>query len=120
MLKFKSESSDISEVQILDYKNVNLDFYLKNQRLIFAQIDARDEKYKKYRIDIIKSLTYELAIQQTHKVIKNVFFIPWYYDREPDPIEGETETNLDIQGKGIYVVKGNFFMIQQIYLEESL
>ena len=122
VLKFKSESYEIWEVQILDYKNVNLDFYLNHQRLIFDQIDAKEEKYKKYKFDIIKSLTYEFALQQTPNVhvVDNVFFIPWYYDREPKPIFGETEANLDIQGKGIHVVKGNFFLLQKKYLEESL
>jgi hypothetical protein len=123
LVLLKGKHKGICEVQIFDYKDVSLDFYLTNQNLKFDLIDPTDPKYKKYKIDIIKSLTYEFALQQERhhvKVVDNVFFIPWwYYDRKPHPIYGETELK-DIQGKGIDVIKGNFFMIQQIYLEESL
>ena len=74
---------------------------------------------KNIAVDVIKSLTYEFALQQTHTVSLNVFFIPWYYATEPQshPL-GESESNLDI--KGIKVFKANFFLLQKIYLEESL
>ncbi|MEG5067481.1 hypothetical protein QUB33_28265 [Microcoleus sp. B3-A4] len=65
---------------------------------------------------IIKQLTYEFALQQTHTVAESVFFIPWYYTAEPEPEPlGETEQSLDI--KGIQIFKANFFLIQKLYLE---
>jgi hypothetical protein len=101
-----------AHLQIVDYKNVSLDFYYENYKL------PLEKTAEKYRLDLIKSLTYEFAIQQTHTVSANIFFIPWYYAAEPQPPLGETEPNLDI--KGIKVFKANFFVMQKIYLEESL
>jgi hypothetical protein len=107
------KSSGVWGVTILDYKDVPLDFYKNPSSL-------SPKSMQKYKNDTIKQLTYEFAIQQTHEVIKNGFLIPWYYHTEPDPILelGEDEPNLDVQG--IHVVKGNFFLFQKIYLEESL
>ncbi len=98
-------------LEIIDYKDVPLEFYLNPSNL--------PKEQKKYQDDIIKQLTYELALQQTHKISKNLFFIPYYYESPPinDPL-GEVESSLDI--KGIRVFKANFFLIQSEYLQEKL
>jgi hypothetical protein len=101
-------------LEIVDYKNVSIDFYSKN----FKRSLALEKVEEKYRLDLIKSLTYEFALQQTHTVSKNRFFIPYYYATEPQDPLGEIDPNLDIQG--IKVFKANFFAIQKIYLEENL
>jgi hypothetical protein len=98
-------------VEIIDYKNVPLEFY-KN-------VTLSPKSAHKYRDDIRKQLTYELALQQTHTVSANKLFIPYYYDLAPknEPI-GEIDPNIDM--KGIKVFKANFLLIQKTYLEESL
>lgn len=104
-------NSQLRGVEIIDYKDVPLEFYT-NPRL--------SRKYeKKYRDDKIKQLTYELALQQTHTVSANKFFIPYYYKLEPTPdLLGEIASDIDI--KGIKVFKANFFHILKTYLEDSL
>ena len=94
----------------MDYKDVPLDFYLNPS--------SSSKSANKYKNDIIKQLTYEFALQQTHTVAESVFFIPWYYTAEPEPEPlGETQQSLDI--KGIKIFKANFFIIQKLYLENS-
>lgn len=98
-------------LQIFDYKDVPLSFYINPL--------SSPKSANKYRNDTIKQLTYEFALQQTHTVSANVFFIPWYYKTEPQiNTLGETEPSLKIQG--IKVFKANFFQIQKIYIEETL
>lgn len=92
-----------NKVRIIDYKYVDLNFYGK--------------KSNKLRDDIIKQLTYELAIQQTHVVHESWFFIPYFYVEIPKSGvwgEKEEELSLDIR---INIFKANFSLIQNIYLE---
>ncbi|MCC5618575.1 LlaJI family restriction endonuclease [Nostoc sp. CHAB 5836] len=109
-LVLKNDSENEIELRIVDYKDVPIDFYYKNFKL---PLDKADNKY---RNDIIKQLTYELALQQTHKVSINIFFIPYYYKNFGSL--GEVESDLNI--KGIKVFKANFMFIQEIYLNEKL
>ena len=99
-------------LRIIDYKDVPLEFYLNHSNL-------SPKEQNKYKHDIIKQLTYELALQQTHTVSENLFFLPYYYESPPinEPL-GEVESSLDI--KGIRVFKANFFLIQSEYLQENL
>jgi hypothetical protein len=107
--KFKKTFS----LKIIDYKDVPLEFYIKPS--------SSPKSAKKYRDDLIKQLTYELALQQTHIVSANQFFIPYYYKSHPnsDPL-GEIEIEPKLNGKGISLFKANFLLIQQTYLEENL
>jgi hypothetical protein len=74
---------------------------------------------KKYEEDIIKQLTYELALQKEHTVSVSQFFIPYYYEAVPNPDAlGEIEPKLDL--KGIKIFKANFLLIQKTYLEANL
>lgn len=109
-LILKLETKNGFKLRILDYKDVPLDFYLNPS--------SPPKSANKYKNDIIKQLTYEFSLQQTHTVAESIFFIPWYYaaEPEPDPL-GETEQNLDI--KGIKIFKANFLIIQKLYLENS-
>ncbi len=109
-LVFKSESDKGIELSIVDYKDVTIDFYYRNFKLPLYKSD------KKYRSDIIKQLTYELALQQTHNILNNIFLIPYYY--KDFAKSGELEPDFNI--KGIKIFKANFTLIQQIYLNESL
>lgn len=98
-------------LRIIDYKDVPLEFYLNPSN------DPKEKK--KYQDDIIKQLTYELALQQTHTVSQNLFWLPYYYQSPiNDSFLGEVESSLDIQG--IRVFKANFFLIQSEYLQEKL
>ncbi len=109
-LVLKFETKNGFKLKIFDYKDVPLDFYLNPS--------SSPKSANKYKNDIIKQLTYEFALQQTHTVAESVFFIPWYYTAEPEPEPlGETEQSLDI--KGIKIFKANFFIIQKLYLENS-
>ena len=98
---------------IIDYKNVPLDFYVNPKK--------SDKSANKYRYDIIKQLTYELGIQQNYLVSENQFFIPYYYESNPNsnPL-GEIEREPKLNVKGISLFKANFLLIQQTYLEENL
>ena len=98
-------------LRIIDYKDVPVEFYLNPSN------DPKEKK--KYKHDLIKQLTYELALQQTHTVSQNLFWLPYYY-KSPinDSFLGEVESSLDIQG--IRVFKANFFLIQSEYLQEKL
>ncbi|WP_337884489.1 LlaJI family restriction endonuclease [Fischerella thermalis] len=99
------------QIEIIDYKDVPLEFY-------FNPSNLSPKEHNKYRHDVIKQLTYELAIQQTHPVSRNIFFIPYYYESAPvNNHLGQIETSLDI--KGIRVFKANFFLIQDEYLQEN-
>jgi hypothetical protein len=98
-------------LRIIDYKDVPLEFYLNHSNL-------SPKEQNKYKHDIIKQLTYELALQQTHTVSENLFFLPYYYESPPINELGEVESSLDI--KGIRVFKANFFLIQSEYLQENL
>lgn len=111
-LVLKSDSEDSCNLHIIDYKDVPIDFYNKNLNLPIEEADD------KYRIDIIKQLTYELALQQTHKVKvqENWFVIPHYNRNDNIQIEFQ-DTNIKI--KGIKVVKANFFLVQKVYLDNN-
>jgi hypothetical protein len=98
-------------LRIIDYKDVPLEFYLNPSNL-------SPKEQNKYKHDIIKQLTYELALQQTHTVSENLFFLPYYYESPPINDLGEVDPSLDI--KGIRVFKANFFLIQSEYLQENL
>ncbi|BAT57013.1 unknown protein (plasmid) [Nostoc sp. NIES-3756] len=100
------------KVRIIDYKDVPLEFYVDENI-------APNSSSKKYNDDIIKQLTYELALQQTHTVSSNWFFIPYYYEETPSP-NPLGEIAFKIKKCGIDVFKANFFLIQQIYLEENV
>ncbi|MEA5625255.1 LlaJI family restriction endonuclease [Nostoc sp. UHCC 0251] len=97
-------------IKIIDYKNVPLEFY-KNKQL-------SPKSAKKYRDDLVKQLTYEYALQKTHNISANEFFIPYYYDVVPSEPLGELEPELNL--KGITVFRANFSLIQTIYLEDKL
>ncbi|MCP2731887.1 hypothetical protein [Limnofasciculus baicalensis] len=99
------------EIKIIDYKDVALEFY--------TNPSSSQKSANKYKDDIIKQLTYELAIQQTHTIYDNQFFIPYYYKLDTNPeFLGEIEPNLNL--KGIKIFKANFLLIQKTYLEENL
>lgn len=105
-------SSDLPVViKIIDYKNVSIDLYYNNKDKPIENAEA------KYREDIVKQLTYELALQQYYYyyiVEENIFFIPYFYDREVNPdFEGEFD-KLEING--IKIFKADFYLIQSIYL----
>nr|WP_199303246.1 hypothetical protein [Coleofasciculus sp. FACHB-SPT9] len=98
-------------LKIIDYKDVPLNFY--------TNPSSSPKSAKKYKYDLIKQLTYELAIQQTHIVCDNQFFIPYYYKLVSNlDYLGEIEPNLNL--KGIKVFKANFMLIQKTYLEANL
>jgi hypothetical protein len=101
-----------SKVRVVDYKYVPIDFY--------TNPNLSDEKFK---MDIIKQLTYELAIQQTHDVSANWFFIPYFYTSvsKANPW-GEIAFPLEDNGNrtGIHIFKANFQLIQRTYLDENL
>lgn len=99
-----------NNIKIYDYKDVSIDLY-------------RKPTDKKYIDDMNKSLTYEFAIQQTdYKILKNYFFIPWYYKNDDISSRlkrlGIEDSKLDI--KGIKVFKANFALIQTEYLKGSV
>ncbi|BAY42252.1 hypothetical protein NIES2111_66480 (plasmid) [Nostoc sp. NIES-2111] len=100
-----------TKVRIIDYKYVPLNFYT-NENL-------SGKSAKKFKEDIIKQLTYELAIQQTHTVSANWFFIPHYYKSQPNP-NPWGEISLKLKDSGIEIFKANFTLIQQVYLDEKL
>ena len=111
VLKSRKNSS---KVRIIDYKYVPLSFYT-NQNL-------DNKSSKKFKEDIIKQLTYELAIQQTHDISANWFFIPYFYESFPKANPwGEIAFPLENNGSrtGIDIFKANFLLIQQIYLNET-
>jgi hypothetical protein len=97
-------------IKIIDYKDVPLKFY-KNKKLA-------PKSANKYHLDIIKQLTYEYALQQTHEVSASEFFIPYYYNVEPSNPLGELEQKLNLNG--IVIFRANFSLIQNIYLEDNL
>jgi hypothetical protein len=106
-----NKSSEGFSLQIIDYKDVPLRFY--------TNPNSSSKSANKYKNDIIKQLTYELAIQQTHSISDNHFFIPYYYKYAPEPdFLGEIEPKLNL--KGIKIFKANFLLIQQTYLEANL
>ena len=107
MLKSNQSNGNI-ELEIIDYKDVPLDVYINPS-------SAKD--YKKRQKDIIKQLTYELSLQQKHKVSHNKFFIPYYYKTIDPNNLGEVEIILP---NGISIFKANFFYIQNQYLQENL
>ncbi|MBD2679843.1 MULTISPECIES: LlaJI family restriction endonuclease [Nostoc] len=101
---------DENKIKIIDYKDVPLEFY-RNKKL-----DPKSAK--KYKDDLVKQLTYEYALQQTHNISANLFFIPYYYDGRPSHLLGELEEDINI--KGIKIFRANFSFIQNIYLENNL
>ena len=103
-----------SKVMIIDYKYVPLSFY--------TNPNLSEKSNKKFREDIVKQLTYEFAIQQTHNVSTNRFFIPYFYINTPQPDPwGEIKDKLKYNGIRLEIdVFGlNFLLIQKIYLEEN-
>lgn len=113
-LILKSRRSN-SKVRIIDYKYVPLHFY-NNQNL-------SDKSAKKFTEDITKQLTYEFAIQQTHTISANWFFIPHFYKSiQPNNPWGEIGLPLKYNGNrtGIDIFKANFILIQKVYLDENL
>ncbi|MBO3461484.1 LlaJI family restriction endonuclease [Aetokthonos hydrillicola Thurmond2011] len=108
LLKYNSEDS--YNLYIIDYKDIASDFYDKNLSRHPEQVD------EKYRFDLIKQLTYELALQQINKVnvSENWFFIPYFYDKT---FKQNFKTEINI--KGIKIVKANFSFIQEVYLLEN-
>ena len=99
------------ELWIIDFKNVALEFYIQNRRLPF------NKPNEKYRIDIIKQLAYELALQQSERTLikENWFLIPYYYSEveERDFFEPENQIHIN----GIKVVQGNFTLMLKNYIE---
>ena len=92
------------QLTIIDFKNVSLDFYHKNS--------------PKYRNDIIKQLTYELALQQSENtsVEQNCFFIPYYF-QEWDGRDFD-DAKIDIKKmQGMQVMKVNFMLTLKYYIE---
>ncbi|MDJ0510200.1 MAG: hypothetical protein QNJ64_13235 [Crocosphaera sp.] len=69
------------------------------------------------QIYIIKQLSYEFSLQQTHKISQNKFFIPYYYQTPSPNCLGEVGKILP---NGIVIFKANFFYIQHQYLQENL
>jgi len=104
-------TENLLEVRIVDYKYVPINFYT-NPNL----------SDKKFKTDIIKQLTYELAIQQTHNVSESWFFIPYFYKSVPQNPWGEIAFPLKNNGNhtGIDIFKANFQLIQKTYLDENL
>jgi hypothetical protein len=103
-----------SKVRIIDYKYVPLNFY-SCQHL-------SEKSHEKFREDIIKQLTYELAIQQTHSVSTNWFFVPYYYESLPKSNTwGEIDCQIEYNGNRtkVEVFKANFLLIQKVYLDEN-
>jgi hypothetical protein len=112
----KSQEGFLFKIEIIDYKDVPLKIFTDRSS---SPKSAKKDKYDKYDIAIIKQLTYELAIQQTHTVSDNHFFIPYYYQSAPNPDAlGEIEPKIDL--KGIKIFKANFLLIQKTYLEANL
>ncbi|OKH33665.1 LlaJI family restriction endonuclease [Calothrix sp. HK-06] len=111
-LILKHESEDNYDLYIIDYKDVPIDFYYKNWN---KPLETTDDKF---RIDIIKQLTYELALQQTNqvKISKSWFIIPNYLDNSTyQSVLCNTKINI----KGIQVVQADFFILQKKYLGEN-
>ncbi|WP_324986424.1 LlaJI family restriction endonuclease [Nostoc sp.] len=97
-------------IKIIDYKDVPVKFY-KTKKL-------SPKSANKYRSALIKQLAYEYALQRTHEVSANEFFIPYYYKVEPSNPLGEIDPEVDL--KGIKIFRANFSLIQNIYLENNL
>ncbi len=105
-----------SSLEIIDYKYKSLNFYKRYP----ISLETIDDPLK---IDIIKQLTYELAIQlasDKYKVSSNLFFIPYYYPLTQVLYDelGEIESQQDFQEIDIF--KANFNLIQMTYLENNL
>ncbi|MBD2578255.1 LlaJI family restriction endonuclease [Oscillatoria sp. FACHB-1406] len=103
-----------SKVIIVDYKYVPLSFYTNSS--------LSKKSQQKFREDIIKQLTYEFAIQQTHTISENWFFIPYFYENPPEANPwGEIGFPLKYNGMRVKidVFKANFLLIQKVYLDEN-
>jgi hypothetical protein len=112
---FLKSNKRFSSISIVDYKYLPLNFYKIHE--------LSEQSREKYRDDIIKQLTYELAIQQTHTVLDNYFFIPYFYPSDPLPfllgqIAGEVQT-LASANTNIKIFKANFSLIQKVYISEA-
>lgn len=104
-----SPSKHNDTLEIIDYKDVPIDVYINPS-------SPRD--YDKRNNDIIKQLAYELALQETYRIIANKFFIPYFYEKLSVNSElGEIGKSLD---NGIIIFKANFFFIQEAYLKENI
>lgn len=102
----------LDKIKIYDYKYVNIEFYENNYYKNLYDTS------KKYKIDLIKQITYELALQSIPQIIveDNAFLIPYYI----------TNNKLLFENKKIIITEGikiyhtNFIMIQESYIEENL
>ncbi|WP_199295624.1 hypothetical protein [Cyanobacterium aponinum] len=111
LLTLEKTKNNVDMIVIYDYKYVNIDFYLYSNKTL----SNTDEKY---RIDLIKQLTYEFAMQQYHelKVLFSIFVIPRYSeDKEKLSVGDDLKIN-----EGIIVRAFNFSLVQKSYLEETL
>jgi hypothetical protein len=102
----------LDKIKIYDYKYVDIEFYENNCHKNFCDTS------QKYRVDLIKQMTYELALQSIPKMIveENAFLIPSYINNN----------NLFFETIGIKITEGikiyntNFLIIQKYYIEENL
>ncbi|BAQ66989.1 hypothetical protein [Geminocystis sp. NIES-3709] len=106
-LVLQHQDLTVEIVEIIDFKNVSMKFFMENKD------KPIDKTEKKYRIDVIKQLEYEFALQEHgYEVKENRFFIPYYYDIEAKS-EGEYA---DFDICGIKIFKANFYYILNVYL----
>lgn len=114
------------------HKELCLDKY--KDRMINRKFIVLDWKYhnhksmilhdKKIENDVIKQLTYELALSQTNSMyrIESHFFIPFFYMLTNNTSMGEfipnNMLNHSLSKSGIKVFKADFLKIQQNYLSE--
>lgn len=117
-IKFRYPKPDLvlqhndSTVEIIDFKNVSLDFFIRNKDKPINNLKETD----KYRIDVIKQLGYEFALQEYgYEIRENRFFIPCYYDTEGKS-EGKYYADADFDICGIKIFQANFYCILNTYL----
>ena len=77
--------------------------------------NLNEQQKDKKKFDVIKQLTYELAVQQIQffKIIHNCFLIPHYQE------SNTIDTNSGINIKGIDIILGNFSLIIESYLNNN-
>ncbi|MEP0835279.1 hypothetical protein NDI48_29390 [Microcoleus sp. AS-A8] len=97
------------KIEIIDYKDVPIDVYMNPS-------SPRD--FEKCRNDIIKQLTYELALQQTHTISANKFFLPHYY--ETSLLNSEPGKVSESLNNGIVIFQADFLFLQNQYLQENI
>ncbi|BAQ61663.1 hypothetical protein GM3708_2069 [Geminocystis sp. NIES-3708] len=111
LLNYYDEKSKKNTIIIYDYKYVNLEFYVRNNNIPLANTND------KYRIDLIKELTYEFALQQSQDltISKNCYLIPQFFHEYQNTIFQDL---LQLK-EGIIVQSVDFSLIQKSYLEEN-